>query len=322
MKINSLINIIFNKPKTINNFGIYQIFYQDSHLKHIEKDFIPFDNGYKKKPAYFNQFEFGVIRSLYESKEYLKYDLTGTLSWKFRNKTRLDSKTIMEWINNNPGYDVYFINPYPENNFLFYNVWSQGQYFHPKIITIAEELFLIAGFKVDLLSWQRNFQTGAYCNYWVGNKYFWEKYYDFSMRIFNSIEKTREEIKQLLFQETADNIILAPYFPFIFERLFSTLLEYDKSINYLSFPLWSVFPEKIHRNKLLYHFIRNIYPRIDTYDISVINSTAHLYHDIRLEKLKTYDEYPIKKVISKSEFDLLVCNYYKKDEYFKNLKYM
>jgi hypothetical protein len=303
MKLKSSLRNLIKRPSEKINLGIYQIFYDKIQLKYLDRDFIPFDNGYRIESKYPSTFEFGVIRQLFEDNIYQQYDLTGSVSWKFFQKTGLKGEKFKKWILNNPGYDVYFVNPWPEHNFLFYNVWSQGQYFHPKLIEITEQLFSSSGMEVNLLNWQRNFYTGAYCNFWVGNKYFLEKYYEFTMKIFDSIQKIDSVQKKVLFQEKADDIIKAPYFPFIFERLFSTLLELDKSIKYLNFPLWDVFPEKIHCNKPASYLITEVFPRIRSNEISNINSLGYLYHDIVFSKVKAYAEYSFSDILSEKKFD-------------------
>ena len=90
------------------NPQIYQIFYKTEQRPHLEKDFIPYDNTANPRPEWC---EYYVFREAY-NKGLCSCGPTGFLSWKFHEKTGLNGQAFHKLIKENPGYDVYFINPF------------------------------------------------------------------------------------------------------------------------------------------------------------------------------------------------------------------
>lgn len=89
-------------------------------------------------------------------------------------------------------------------------------------------------YDIDLFSIKNDVSNTAYCNCWVGNELFWEKYMAFTLPIYYYIlYESPLDLRNTFLKKRADKKINAPYFPFIFERLFSTLLVVDPSIKYI-----------------------------------------------------------------------------------------
>ncbi|RME91641.1 MAG: hypothetical protein D6767_04810 [Candidatus Hydrogenedentota bacterium] len=199
---------------------IYQIYYQENQKKYLEKDFIPYNNEYGNA----KWFEYGVFEKEYRENPIAKEELRGYVSWKFRQKTKISGQEFLDFIKRNPGYDVYFINPYEFDALAFPNVWYQGEFYHPGILSFSQKLLDHAGYSLDLHLLQTKPLEAAFCNYWIGNQKFWDLYMDFTIPLFEYIEnKLTTEEKDFLFSK-ADTKIKANYIPFIMERMFSTLL--------------------------------------------------------------------------------------------------
>ncbi len=210
---------------------IHQIFFNPSQTRYLDPAFIPFDNC--ENPQ-LELCDYAVFRKAFFENMISKNALTGFLSWKFNEKTHLTGQDFMAFIRANPGYDVYFVNPFPHESLRFNNVWAQGAAHHPKLLTIVQKIFAQIGLPVDI-NQPMSVDQILYCNYWVGNDIFWKKYIAFCEPIYDYIFSTMDRTEFNLLMQKADNLIDAGYIPFIFERLFSTLLQLDSSIKSRSF---------------------------------------------------------------------------------------
>lgn len=210
---------------------VYQIFYRDEQRNHLDPQFIPFDNSGKTYPY---NYEYAVFFDLYKKINWSEQMYLGAVSWKFRQKTGLTSQQLNAMINENPNKDVYFVNPFPDQ-IVYENCWIQGEDFHPGITRITKKLLEQAGYSSDILDLPTSPCHLAYCNYWVGNKKFWDSYIDFLTPIWSQITKNSGQLAKEL-ELLADPNIKAPYLPFIFERLFSTYLTISPHLS-LSLPI-------------------------------------------------------------------------------------
>jgi hypothetical protein len=172
--------------------------------------------------------------------------MTGFISWKFNQKTGITGQDFKTFILSNPGFDAYFINPFPHQA-CFKNVWKQGDYFHPRLSQITDNLLKNAGYQLELFSFENRMDTLCYCNYWVGSPLFWSRYIAFILPLYNYINEraTKEELEAI--NVKADRVIAAPYTPFIFERMFSTFLATNPDLKAYSFSYTPKLLEKKYR---------------------------------------------------------------------------
>lgn len=209
--------------------NIYQNYYHESQKSRLDSSFIPYNNSMSKNPEYY---EFGPILDLYENKEYLNSDYCGLMSYKFNTKTNIEGSVFKEFILNNPGYDVYFINPHPQLSYFYYNSWEQGEFWHKGLKDYGEKILKEINFinNINSIPRQDN-KTLCYSNFWVGNKDFWSNYGIWLLKLKEIILKEKD-----LFKNTFHANGSSPMFPFLFERLFSTYLSLNNNIKYLSYP--------------------------------------------------------------------------------------
>lgn len=203
---------------------IYQIYYDDYSSKNLDSLFFPYDN----KNGNSNWYEYGVFRDFYFQKKFLEDEYTGCVSWKFKQKTRILTKHFIHFIEKKPGYDVYFINPFPGNTNLFRNVWECGEYYHPGLISIIQHIFQKINYKIDIENMINTHSDTLYCNYWVGNSFFWKKYIEFCEPIYQYIETSNDSFLKVSSKKTVDIANNANFIPFVMERLFTTLLYKEK----------------------------------------------------------------------------------------------
>jgi hypothetical protein len=203
--------------------SVYQIEYSNDVIGEFDPAFIRYDcrgnpEPEKREIAHMLRFyDEGVWRS--EGSEYF-----GLVSPKFSGKVGISGKAFVDWVNANPGYDVYYVNPFPQLSYWYFNVWTQGESWHPGLVDLANALFVAAGFSFRVENLPRNTARSLlYSNYWVGNEKFWHTYMAFVRKLGDAVDDLDVGDRKKIF-EIAPHYASATYFPFVFERLFSTFL--------------------------------------------------------------------------------------------------
>lgn len=226
------------------NMKIYQLFYKEEQREHLDPLFVPYENILNPKPELR---EWYIWDKEYENCKAEGLDLWGFVSWKFKEKTGLGGSHFINFINENPGYDVYFINPCLINEAVFLNSWEQGDLYHPGISEIGNTFLKKLGhddISVKEIVLDRN--CTMYANYIVANEKFWTSFMTFSKSLFTEAEKDPEFHKQV-FGEGLSNYTpdpSLPMFTFLIERLIPIFIELStfKSIPFGYTP--NTLPEK------------------------------------------------------------------------------
>src|SRR6266850_1163361 len=153
---------------------VFQNVYDDSVIPLLDPRFLPLDG---RRNARTETREVGLFLRMFHSGLYRCAPLTGILSPKFNEKTRISGNEFLAFIEKNPGYNVYFANPFPQNCYYTYNVWYHGELAHPGFMALAEILFEGAGYDTKVMSEARDSPaTLLYSSYWVGDQHFWNGY--------------------------------------------------------------------------------------------------------------------------------------------------
>ena len=197
--------------------SIYQIYYKPEHIMYLEPETIHYNNP-------LTGFEYDVMRHEYFSNRLFtrRETLIGFISWKWRQKTNISTITFREMIAHYEGFECYAFNPFPNAITSYYNVWIDGEKWHPGILNLTQDLFDKIGYNIDLSQRRHTLANATYCNYWVATRSVWDQYIQF-------IEPFRE---LMLREEWKDNIWNYPY---IIERLFSEFIQ----INNISIKVFS-----------------------------------------------------------------------------------
>lgn len=210
---------------------IWQNIYRDGQEALRDPAFLPNDGRRNARTHYR---ELGLFLRFYHAGRHEEAEYTGIFSPRFGAKTRLGGADLHRFIAAHPGQDVYFVNPFPQNGYYSFNVWAHGEYSHPGIVRLAQALFDRAGIGFDLASMGRNApDTLLYSNYWVGNQRFWDRFMDLNVRLLDALDSLPEAERAGYFALDPAYHEPVPVLPFIFERLFSTLLLMDPSIRAL-----------------------------------------------------------------------------------------
>jgi hypothetical protein len=211
------------------NISIYQICYDSKQHINVDKDFILYDNS--KYNQRFNKLnnprEYQVFLDNYKN---INSDYTGYVSWKFRSKTGLTGRSF---INNFTEHDLYFVNCGPRS---IDNVWEQGERQHPGIIDFTQNIFDAINYDINIKKIKHCRSKTAFCNFWAGSPVFWSKYMKFTTPVYNYIKNNLTTEQKKFISSRACKGITSDYFPFIMERMFTTLLHVDSNISYINIP--------------------------------------------------------------------------------------
>ncbi len=216
------------------NTKIFQIYFKPELKVHCDPGFTPMDNTDNPNPELR---EWDKWNREHEAVLEQNLDYWGYVSWKFKQKTNLDSKHVFGFIEANPGYDVYLFNPCIVNECLFANSWEQGDLHHPNISDIGDKFFAKLGYKdVSVKDMVLDRNSTVFANYVVGNRKFWERFMDFSRELFTEADKD-PVFKDEVFGHGRSNYAhdaSLPNFTFLIERLIPTFIELEqfKSIGF------------------------------------------------------------------------------------------
>lgn len=215
---------------TIN---ILQTYYKNEQKNRLDSAFKPFNVS--KNPAHHLR-EFPLYYDLFKSDKHKESDYTGIFSYKFKIKAKVSGEKFISFVRNNPGYDAYFINPYPQLSYLSYNIWEQGEYFHPGIKELADQLFETTKRHINTNTHGRDTRKELlYANYWIGNEQFWDRYISFLLEMHEATSVSISA-KGNPYLKESPHITPTPMYPFIFERLFTTYIKNQTDLKYLSYP--------------------------------------------------------------------------------------
>lgn len=218
----------------MTTIGLHQIYYKHNQLKGLDPDMIPYDNSALCRvfSELENEREYRVFKDNYEAKTHLDYDYTGFLSWKFKRKTNMTGQSFKQVIvNDNIGYDVYFVTSGPDVT----SVWKHGNRHHKRLIDITQHVFNQLGYGINLNTMIHEVDKCSFCNFWVGNKTFWDAYMNFTKPVYNFLTNSENNLPQDLmdiYLSQADKNIKSNYFAFIMERMFTTLLVVNDNLKY------------------------------------------------------------------------------------------
>lgn len=217
----------------MSKIAIYQNYITESDTNQLDPSFIPNDWMHNPTPELR---ENAIFFDFFDTKRYQCAEYVGVLSKKFNAKTKLSGEKFIEFIENNPNYDVYFINPFPQNAYFSYNVWQHGEMHHPGIIKATQKLFDFSKININVIDFTRNSRnTLLYSNFWVGSHRFWEMYIPFLKNLYDNISnKMNSKDQAIYFSDTPHDGTHYYLLPFIFERLFSTYIIYN-NVKYLGY---------------------------------------------------------------------------------------
>ncbi len=208
-----------------SDIRIFQIYFESWQKELLDPYFAGLDNSGSNSEL----LEFDVFLRLFSSNYIKGAKLWGALSWRFSEKTGLTGPQLLSVINENPGFDVYFCNPTPDNEALYHNMWLQGEASHPQFLDVVRAVFNACELPLDTLASIEAVENSSVSNFFVGTSEFWQRYLSWVQNILATAnKKLPSEIRDVMHSTMADNRGLhggASYVPFIIERLFPLFMK-------------------------------------------------------------------------------------------------
>ncbi|MBU3566582.1 hypothetical protein [Polynucleobacter alcilacus] len=208
-----------------SSLKIFQIYYENWQRELLDSNFIGLDNGKSDSEL----LEFAVFDRLAKSEHIKDAQLWGALSWRFTEKTGMSGADLVKNIQDHPGHDVYFCNPFPHNEALFHNLWLQGETTHPQFMALSKAVFQATGLPVAELTNIHTSDQFSAANYFVGTPKFWSLYLPWINNVLSTAnKKLPSKVRDLLHSKQADERGIhhgATYVPFIVERLFPIFMK-------------------------------------------------------------------------------------------------
>jgi hypothetical protein len=215
------------------NLQIYQAYYKQEQLPHLDPVFIPYDNTDNPLP---HLREYPMWQKLFHKhKDTDAY--WGLMSWLWFTKTKTPAATFTQWMLDNPGYDVYHIDPFPELPHQFVNIWTQGNVWCPGMNDFCNRLFPKFGIETKVEEYQYTPEEFATCNYFVGNDKFWKNYMSFLDLCLKFIHEDEAMNDYIYKKGGMYNGHFVPNFPFVMERLFSLHNILNPNVTVKKYPL-------------------------------------------------------------------------------------
>lgn len=143
-----------------------------------------------------------ALRILSADAELKKAALWGLLSADVVRKTGLSASELRGELSANPGYDIYFIHPYPELEALYHNPWLQAESGHPGFADLMRHFMGAIGLPADSIDAITHSSLFTIGHLIVAKPAFWADYLAFADLIFaRAKEKLDSETKSRLFDE-------------------------------------------------------------------------------------------------------------------------
>jgi hypothetical protein len=206
---------------------IFQVYYESWQRDLLDPNFSGLDNSKSSSETK----EFSVFEQLLNNDVTKNAKLWGALSWRFAEMSGMNGSDLIKSIQSHPGYDVYFCNPYPQNEALFHNGWQQGETAHPQFLAMSKAIFEVTGLPVDELTSVSSSDLFSSTNFMVATPKFWSAYLPWVKNVLSlANKKLPPKVRDLMHSQLADERNLhngASYVPFIVERLFPVFMKTD-----------------------------------------------------------------------------------------------
>ena len=247
-------------------YGLYEPLYR-ADQKLSDDAFLPWEIKDNNAASWR---EFKILVDMYRLGVHKRHAATGLFSPKFSLKAKITADEFLHFVDAHPGFDVHFVNPFPQLPYWSFNAWMQGEHVHPGLRQAAQELLNASRVEWDLGTVPRQ-GTGilAYCNFWIGTPQFWDAYVGAILVPIAEFLETNPEhpVARAVMSDTT-HTDPAPFLPFIVERLFSTFLSFNPSCKTVSYPIPYGAIDRYCIDDFERLLVRNMKPLVDEADRS------------------------------------------------------
>ncbi len=215
---------------------LYEFIYEKNQKRKLGSDFVEFEyidiaNPKLREIVGFNKF---CDLSAWKLSEY-----SGLFSPNFLTKLNLNANQVFDFINKNPGREIYLFHPYPyeikiQNHFL-----SLAELEHPGITEALKSVWkYIFNEKLPNVQLLENENICCHCNYFVGSRTFWGGYSYFVKSFFNLLNSFEGKFlwNEVEYSLNPRNESTLPMAVFVFERALThyikSFMKIEQVINY------------------------------------------------------------------------------------------
>jgi hypothetical protein len=210
----------------MNAVEIRQIFYSAQTQQEVAlSGFAGLDNLRNERPDWR---EYWPIRNFLLSNTLQEDRYYGFFSPSFGIKTGLDAAKLHAHIAAHPDQDVYLFSPMWDLSALFLNVFEQGDFFHPGLRALSQDVLKAMDDETDLGQLTMDSSSTVFCNYFVARPAFWREWLSLGEKLYAMAEDSSHALHARL-------NATAPYIKddvqmkvFIMERLAPLILARSK----------------------------------------------------------------------------------------------
>ncbi len=209
---------------------LFQVFYREDHF--LDNGCIPFDaRGIDVYPLYENKHILGLHKDGLSGADYY-----GVTSFRMFEKTGLYKKNIDDFIEDNPGYDVYLYGNQGGAEMLRNNVDPKSE---ASITPTAIGLCWIRLAEIGLLknpSLIYEDWVNCFCNFWIASEPVWDRY---MIYLQNTAHMLRNDSVLQWMTKNAKLKFRGKSYPidcFVLEYLFGLFLKDNPDIKYIDIP--------------------------------------------------------------------------------------
>ena len=219
----------------MTDIHIHQIFYDEKTRRELEPGFLPLDNSANERPDWR---EYWPMRNFLMRNTLVEDDFYGFLSSRFEAKTGSSFQQIKEFLDDatKRGVDAAIFSPMWDLHALFWNVFEQGDYFHPGLLRAGQEFFNAIGKNVAVTELVTDSRNSIFSNYFAAKPRFWRKWLEINEQLFRIAEGPPTPLRGLL--RTSANWRPGEQVEmkvFIMERLASFLLATSSDLSCRSY---------------------------------------------------------------------------------------
>lgn len=207
-------------PSGAQKAQLFSIAWSRDTLLQTDPDIAILDNSANLRPdwrEYWPMRNFLMHAALDEDAYY------GFLSPKFTSKTGLTGASVIQFMHERPGADVYTFSPQADMGAFFLNVFEQGETFDPGFLATCQDLLEHMGQPVDLRSLVMDSRHIVFSNFIVAKPAFWRHWLSLCEKIFQLAEASESPLAAKVNAPTTYPGQV-PRKVFIIERMASLLL--------------------------------------------------------------------------------------------------
>jgi hypothetical protein len=208
------------------NASIHQIFYSTETAQMLDPGFIPMDNRSNERPDWR---EYWPIRRFFAKASLEANRFFGFLAPRFTEKTGLSSFNVYELVEGIPAsVQVISLSPYSDHASSYWNVFEQGETYHPGFLSLSDQVASSVGLSVPPSSIMNTTRDAIFCNYFLAKPAFWIRWCKIAEAVFAFAESSQSELANKLREDTCYDGKRVPTKNFFIERIVSYLLATEK----------------------------------------------------------------------------------------------